>query len=172
MVQQEYGKRPEYTYNLPRLSEWDNTYIVIFTLESIGIIIRLWSFKVLDEFFTFDIMIKKNHKLIKHGPYRYLIHPSYTGMLFHWPFVVYFAFQFAQFVKFYKLSFSPITYSILSFLISSCLPSSIIFKILVLFTILTILNRMRNEEAMLKNHFGKEWDEYVKTRWRLIPYLI
>lgn len=31
--------------------------------------------------------------------------------------------------------------------------------------------RVRNEEAMLKSHFGKEWDVYASKRWRFIPFV-
>ncbi|KAF9950652.1 hypothetical protein BGZ70_001271 [Mortierella alpina] len=31
--------------------------------------------------------------------------------------------------------------------------------------------RIKNEEAMLKKHFGAEWDAYARGRWRLIPFV-
>lgn len=34
-----------------------------------------------------------------------------------------------------------------------------------------IAYRVRNEEAMLKNHFGREWDVYASKRWRFIPFV-
>jgi protein-S-isoprenylcysteine O-methyltransferase Ste14 len=34
-----------------------------------------------------------------------------------------------------------------------------------------VLRRMKGEEVMLSEHFGKEWDEYASKRWRLIPFL-
>ncbi|RHZ86638.1 hypothetical protein Glove_48g51 [Diversispora epigaea] len=172
MYQQEYSGKPEYTSNdLPKLSKWDNKFIVVSISITIGIILRLWSFKVLDEFFTFDLTIKKDHKLITHGPYRYLIHPAYAASLFTCPYIIYVTTQFAPFIKLYEPSLS-IPYLTMSFLISTGHPSSIMFKILTASTIITLSNRMRNEEAMMKKHFGKEWDEFVKTRWRIIPYLI
>lgn len=56
----------------------------------------------------------------------------------------------------------------LSFLVKISKPSSITFETLITI-FLVICNRIKREEAMLKNYFGKEWDEYVKTRWKLIP---
>ncbi|RHZ89196.1 hypothetical protein Glove_18g42 [Diversispora epigaea] len=175
MYQQENSGNPKYTSNdLSRLSEWDSTYIVVTILGIIGLALRLWSYKTLDEFFTYDIRIKKDHKLITHGPYRYLIHPSYSAMIFIGPYVIYLTSQLAPFIKLYESSLSPITYSILSYYISIsiCHPLSVNFIIVVTFSTLVMLNRIRKEEIMLKDHFRKEWDEYVKTRWRLIPYLI
>ncbi|RHZ89198.1 hypothetical protein Glove_18g40 [Diversispora epigaea] len=173
MYQQEYSGKPEFISNdLPRLSKWENTFIVVSILKIIGIALRLWCYKTLAEFFTFDITINKHHKLITHGPYRYLIHPSYAALLFLWPYLSYLASQFPPFIKLYESSLSPMTYSIFSFTILTCHPSSIVFKILITLTIIAMSNRMIKEEVMLKDHFGKEWDNYVKTRWRLIPYLI
>lgn len=54
------------------------------TLASLVILfgsLRFWCYSVLGEMFTFNLMIKKDHKLIQTGPYKYLIHPSYTGQL-------------------------------------------------------------------------------------------
>lgn len=36
--------------------------------------------EALGNLFTFEVMIRKNHKLITDGPYAYLMHPSYTGI--------------------------------------------------------------------------------------------
>src|SRR5579859_360134 len=37
-----------------------------------GSMIRLWSFKALGEFFTFNVSVKDNHQLIKTGPHKVL----------------------------------------------------------------------------------------------------
>lgn len=34
-----------------------------------------------------------------------------------------------------------------------------------------MIARIKTEEAMLSSHFGKEWDEYMSKRWRLIPFM-
>ena len=31
--------------------------------------------------------------------------------------------------------------------------------------------RITNEEAMLKGHFGAEWIQHANKRWRFIPYV-
>ncbi|KAG0076805.1 hypothetical protein BGZ92_002242, partial [Podila epicladia] len=43
--------------------------------------LRKWSIVTLDRFFTFRLTIRTQHKLVNSGPYRYLRHPSYTGLL-------------------------------------------------------------------------------------------
>jgi len=32
--------------------------------------------------------------------------------------------------------------------------------------------RVQGEEAMLEQHFGKEFKDYASTRWRFVPYVI
>ena len=43
--------------------------------------LRFWSICVLAHFFTVDVTIGAGHELIRHGPYRMLRHPPYTGAL-------------------------------------------------------------------------------------------
>src|SRR5690349_16274733 len=41
-----------------------------------GFILRMYAYYTLGYFFTFMITIRKDHKLIKTGPYKYLVHPA------------------------------------------------------------------------------------------------
>jgi Putative protein-S-isoprenylcysteine methyltransferase len=45
----------------------------------LGIIFRHYSIQVLGQFFTPRVVIQDQHTLVRHGPYRWLRHPSYTG---------------------------------------------------------------------------------------------
>ena len=49
-------------------------YILMIT-GSLG---RVWCYRTLGVFFTFELAIRSFHKLIKTGPYSYVRHPSYT----------------------------------------------------------------------------------------------
>ena len=53
-------------------------------LTVIGAIIRLASYRELGRLFTFDLSIRKGHKLVTTGPYSYIRHPSYTGAILGW----------------------------------------------------------------------------------------
>lgn len=46
-----------------------------------GMLLRWWSIRVLAEHFTVDVAIAADHRLIRSGPYRWVRHPSYTGLL-------------------------------------------------------------------------------------------
>ncbi len=53
---------------------------------------------------------------------------------------------------------------------------SLLFRswiVLALFTpfLIVILSRIRDEEAVLLEEFGQDWEQYCKHSWRLIPFL-
>jgi protein-S-isoprenylcysteine O-methyltransferase Ste14 len=45
-----------------------------------GSSLRIWSMRTLGHFFTFEVTIRRRHSLITTGPYRWLMHPSYTAL--------------------------------------------------------------------------------------------
>ncbi|CAG8462160.1 10328_t:CDS:1 [Scutellospora calospora] len=64
-----------------KLSNWNLEDVVFCFMAIFGAMLRLRCFKVMKEFFTFNVEIKKNHKLITTGPYSLLIHPSVKIMI-------------------------------------------------------------------------------------------
>jgi protein-S-isoprenylcysteine O-methyltransferase Ste14 len=42
---------------------------------------RLWAILTLGRFFRFVVMIQPGHRVVDRGPYRWIRHPSYTGLL-------------------------------------------------------------------------------------------
>lgn len=50
-------------------------------LLAAGLLLRVWSIRVLARFFTVDVKVHADHELIERGPYRWVRHPSYTGAL-------------------------------------------------------------------------------------------
>ncbi|HEY9256019.1 MAG TPA: isoprenylcysteine carboxylmethyltransferase family protein [Stenotrophomonas sp.] len=50
-------------------------------LLAAGLVLRVWSIRVLARFFTVDVKVHADHELIERGPYRWVRHPSYTGAL-------------------------------------------------------------------------------------------
>lgn len=53
------------------------------TLMCIAAGIRVVSYRYLGPYFTFQLSIKKDHRLITDGPYAIVRHPSYTGSCIH-----------------------------------------------------------------------------------------
>jgi len=49
-------------------------------LVAAGIGLRAWSILTLGRFFQYRIRIQPGHRVVTSGPYRYVRHPSYTGI--------------------------------------------------------------------------------------------
>lgn len=110
----------------------------------LALLFRLWSMRVLGKYFTFVVTIEKDHKLIKEGPYRYLVHPSYGGLMVA---------QMTSIWLLFRLNFLGL---LICFVVS--------------LTVYWIF-RMKGEEQALREKFGKEFDDYVKERYRIIPFI-
>jgi protein-S-isoprenylcysteine O-methyltransferase len=55
--------------------------IVAVALFAAGLAIRWWAIVTLGRFFTVDVVIEKDHELVQRGPFRWVRHPSYSGVL-------------------------------------------------------------------------------------------
>ena len=106
-----------------------------------GIVIRLIAIRTLRRFFTVDVAVLTDHRLIRKGLYRCARHPAYTGAL----------------LSFYGLAVA---------LANPCAALVIVAPITAAF-----LYRMRIEEAVLRGAFPQEYPEYERSTARLIPYL-
>lgn len=98
--------------------------------------LRMWAYRELGKFFTFDIGIQKDHRLIKTGPYSLLAHPGYLG-------------QFGMIMGF-------VFFCQLPFWIFLPIASYIIYR---------FWHRITAEEDMLRAHFQDEYDSYKKNVW-------
>jgi protein-S-isoprenylcysteine O-methyltransferase Ste14 len=50
-------------------------------LTAAGLLILLWGRVTLARNWSLDVVIRDDHQLIEHGPYRYVRHPIYTGTI-------------------------------------------------------------------------------------------
>src|SRR5260370_30926473 len=50
-------------------------------LTAVGVALGMWARLVLGENWSAAVSIRKNHELIRMGPYRTMRHPIYTGMM-------------------------------------------------------------------------------------------
>jgi protein-S-isoprenylcysteine O-methyltransferase len=121
-----------------------NTYMPIIgcSLLALGLSTRLYAISTLRKFFTVDLAIQCEHKLIKHGLYRVIRHPSYTGAI---------------------LCFSGLALSFGYW-------ASAMIIILPVFSV--YLLRIIKEEKILTDAFGAAYKEYCRYTYRLIPGII
>lgn len=133
-----------YYYEYPFTSIETYTVMILIAAASF----RFWCFWELGNLFTFGLGIRKDHKLIKSGPYKYLVHPSYTGQLLthycYWGILL--------------LGHGVIFFNVL-------------FVLLVGYSLFMVRKRIVLEEKMMGKNFGDEYWIYISERKRLIPFI-
>jgi protein-S-isoprenylcysteine O-methyltransferase Ste14 len=110
-------------------------------LMLIGVYIRMYSVWTLRKFFTLNVQIDNEQKIVKDGPYKYIRHPSYTGSIL----------------------------TLLGISISFRSPFGIIATIII--SALVYGFRIQIEEKALEKSFGLSYEDYKKQTWRLIPHI-
>ncbi|HEV2520261.1 MAG TPA: isoprenylcysteine carboxylmethyltransferase family protein [Thermoplasmata archaeon] len=108
-------------------------------VSAMGLTMRYWSISTLGRFFSPVIRIEDDHQIIRAGPYRWLRHPSYTGIWLACLGPV--------------LSLGTISGSIATTIVGLAVLS----------------HRIRLEESLLVGRFGREYEAYTRETWRLIP---
>ena len=61
-----------------RAPAWENTGLAVILA---GLALRWWAILTLGRAFTVDVAVASDQRVIEHGPYRLVRHPSYTGIL-------------------------------------------------------------------------------------------
>ena len=56
-------------------------FAVGFALFVAGILLRVWAILTLGRYFTPSVQVQSGQHVVRSGPYRYVRHPSYSGML-------------------------------------------------------------------------------------------
>ena len=106
-----------------------------------GLALRIWSVATLGASFRTTVETHGDQKLVSHGPYRLLRHPSYTGMII------------------ICCGYGIALQNWLSLLVAVLLPLS------------ALLYRIHVEEAALASSFGPDYIEYQKHTKRLVPWV-
>lgn len=118
-----------------------NLWITVlgFILYLAGIFGREWVVKTLGQYWSVDIEIKEDHKLIKEGPFKYLRHPN----------------SFLLQLEMTGIALIPNSYYSLFLIWTIYLPLTLI--------------RIYLEEKALIDKFGEEYLEYRKEVYALLP---
>lgn len=122
---------------------------------------RLSTYRALGSLFTYEVVVKDDHRLVTSGPYRYVRHPSYTGMalLFIGTHLIHLA-DGASYVTYCDLGETPMTLAIQ------------FWKISAPFAVLSVFRRCPVEDAQLRERFGAEWERYRKdVPYALVPFV-
>jgi len=99
----------------------------------------IWCHKSLGKNWSSGLEIREKHKLVQYGPYKKVRHPMYTHF---WILII---FQGLILDNWIVLIYGILVWGILYFL------------------------RVKKEEEMMIEEFGKEYEEYMKRTGRLVP---
>lgn len=130
-------------------------FIAGFILAMSGAITRVWSYRALGRLFTYEVTIRPSHTLVTSGPYRFVRHPGYIGLLSH-------------LVGVAIIGGSPTSWIASCGVMSS--PAWIwvsTWYILFIWSIFSVGRRGKVEDALLEKEFGDEWRRYHRS----VPYM-
>ena len=116
-------------------------YVLGFGLFGAGVAFRWYSIHYLGRFFTPNVTIVADHRLIDSGPYRFIRHPTYSGMLL----------------------------ILLGLGLSLGNIASMLIVFVPIF--IALAWRIRIEEKVLLKAFGEQYRSYVERTRRLIPLI-
>lgn len=116
-------------------------FVIGICIFVIGMALRVYAILYLGRFFTINVAIAADHRLIDSGPYRLVRHPSYTGAL---------------------MLFLGLGLGIGNWL-------SVLIIVVPIFT--AFCWRMRVEEAALAEALGEPYHNYMQRTKRLVPMI-
>lgn len=145
----------------PLLFTWSPVTVFSFTAIAVGVLLRRAAYSHLGKNFTFGLT--KPHGLVTDGVYAYVQHPSYTGLIF---------LGVACYCMYFRLDgatacFVPPRYWPLVKAWGTPLYIGTPFLLT-----MALGMRVAEEEAMLKELFGKKWEQWHAKTKRFIPGLI
>ena len=122
------------------LSSW--SFYLGIGLMITGIVLRQWSIAVLGRYFSRTVGVQEGQAVVDNGPYRYVRHPSYTGLL-----------MIVIGLGFVLRSWGAVL-------------------VLIAFFGMAFGYRIHVEEGVLTSKLGDEYVAYAKRTKRLIPYVL
>ena len=152
---------PHRTSLAPHLFTWTITSTLCLVSIIVGALLRLSAFKSLGRNFTFQLA--QPNTLVTGGLYRLVQHPSYTGMLFV-------AAGYLGLVMRWDGSVACAMDEAVHERLSGWGGWAV--GVIVTVFIYTMVMRVQDEEGMLRDQFGRDWEEWHVRTARFIPYLI
>ncbi|KIK67099.1 hypothetical protein GYMLUDRAFT_217036 [Collybiopsis luxurians FD-317 M1] len=130
-------------------------FLVGTTLAVLGGCIRYLCYRELGRLFTFEMSIMKEHKLITSGPYAFVRHPAYTGVLCTIVGIVFVHGASGSWLRECRALNTPfgLAMSITYFLITGLITVG-------------LLKRIPKEDQALEERFGQEWRNWAER----VPY--
>jgi protein-S-isoprenylcysteine O-methyltransferase Ste14 len=130
------------------LANWDGAsmgagrwplFVLGLVLMAAGLCLRQWAITVLGRFFTVDVRVQSDQTVVDRGPYRWVRHPSYSGLI----------------IFFVGVGLALSNWA--SLIVLALVPT------------VGLLARIHSEERALLAGLGEEYRRYAATRRRLFP---
>jgi protein-S-isoprenylcysteine O-methyltransferase len=128
-------------FRYPASLEWDALSVISLVMMVFGLALRTWGVMTLGRYFTWHVTVQTDQKVIRQGPYRFLRHPGYAGGLLSYFFST--LFLGAWFAAVFAAIILPLAF----------------------------LRRIRYEEELLVETFGKDYTDYQQQVGALFPAL-
>jgi protein-S-isoprenylcysteine O-methyltransferase Ste14 len=136
-------------FPLWRAGRWTSPIPASWTITAVatcvalaGMALRLYSIYFLRENFTYIVKVKTGQRLVTTGPYRYVRHPAYTGLVIYFTGVAF------------------------------VLCDLYIWMIIMSYVGVSVWRRIRMEERALRAHFGDEYLAWRRRTKYLIPFVL
>lgn len=113
--------------------------IIGVTIMWLGLALRVWAIAILGKSFRTTVEVHDNQEVVDRGPYRWVRHPSYSGVLL------------------LTLGFGLAADNWISLLIATVLPAY------------ALMRRIDVEETVLVAAMGRPYEDYRTTTKRLVP---
>ena len=116
-------------------------YLIGAVMIAAALILRIYSIRKLGVFFTNVVMVRENQKIVTDGLYKYIRHPSYTGLFL------------------FILGLGVGMGSLIGLVLIAAL------------TFYGFDYRIKVEERVLISSFGSEYGDYMKRTKKLVPFV-
>ncbi|KAI9068221.1 hypothetical protein FKP32DRAFT_1562179 [Trametes sanguinea] len=123
--------------------------------------VRKACYDTMGNYFTYQLALVHDHKLVTWGPYSVVRHPSYTGAL---------AVSIGQLL----MQFAPGSMLVESGALESAAGRAVAgaWVVYVLFSLMIVVRRVGKEDVVMRKEFGEQWDEWARrTRYALVPFV-
>ncbi|KAI0667640.1 hypothetical protein C8Q78DRAFT_1071742 [Trametes maxima] len=144
---------------IPRDLRLSPVFLVGWTTTVIGTVLRLVCYRQLGRQFTYNLSIIDEHRLVTHGLYSVVRHPSYTAWIL------------------FAIGLVIIQTSLGSWIVESGVIRTTTGLIITggwlsynLHIVVMLFPRMRSEDEVLRKQFGDQWRQWAKiTPYKLVP---
>jgi protein-S-isoprenylcysteine O-methyltransferase Ste14 len=135
------------------------TFIAGSLAIAIGGALRLYCILTLGKLWSFQISVRKEHKLVTSGPYSIVRHPSYTGLLLQVIGIIVMCGSQGSWMRQSGILHAPFV--------------KVLVAVNVLFLVIAIwlsISRPAIEDNMLQRAMGEDWKNWAKkVKYRLLP---